>query len=195
VRPICAIKNLQKLDHKNVIKHENRGLPPRFSHNPQVPPQKNLKMTAHHLFTLGFINATFPGLSYNRIKFNGLDVLISLYSMKNPSALFKHASSASFAKNVTNALDLNDYFYESMSRVMPNDYLLEMLAKGEIRNMIDSGIAFPNIVKALWYSRLPCYEVEGMTGTFKSESSILKDCLWKGKKVKKGFISLMVSLT
>jgi len=137
----------------------------------------------HHFSTQGFINATFPGLSYDRIKFNGLDVLISLYSMKNPSALFKHASSASFAKNVTNALDLNDYFYESMSRVMPNDYLLEMLAKGEIRKMIDSGIAFPNIVKALWYSRLPCYEVEGMTGTFKSESSILKDCLWKGKKV------------
>ncbi len=40
-------KDFEKLDHKNAIKHVNRGFPPRFSHNPKYPPQKNFKMTVH----------------------------------------------------------------------------------------------------------------------------------------------------
>jgi hypothetical protein len=30
-------KDFEKLKHKNAIKHVNRGLPPRFSHNPMYP--------------------------------------------------------------------------------------------------------------------------------------------------------------
>jgi hypothetical protein len=37
---------LQKLDHKNAIKHENRGPPPKFSDIPKYHSQKKLKMTA-----------------------------------------------------------------------------------------------------------------------------------------------------
>ena len=40
-------KPKKKLDHQISIKHENRGPPPRFSHNPKYPPQKNLKMIVH----------------------------------------------------------------------------------------------------------------------------------------------------
>jgi hypothetical protein len=29
-------KDFEKLDHKNAIKHKNRGPPPRFSHNPKI---------------------------------------------------------------------------------------------------------------------------------------------------------------
>jgi hypothetical protein len=32
----------KKMDHKNAIKHKNRGPPHIFSHNPKYPPQKNL---------------------------------------------------------------------------------------------------------------------------------------------------------
>jgi hypothetical protein len=42
-------KDFEKLDHKNVIKHEIRGPPPKISHNPKCPPQNNLKMTASML--------------------------------------------------------------------------------------------------------------------------------------------------
>jgi hypothetical protein len=35
-------KDFEKLDHKIAIKRKNRGPPPRFSHNPKYPPQKNL---------------------------------------------------------------------------------------------------------------------------------------------------------
>ena len=66
------------------------------------------------------------------------------------------------------------------------DSRLTEIAQEDIRHLIDSGKSgreFRQIVSALWYSRLPCYEVEGITGSFKGESSILKDCLWKGKKV------------
>jgi hypothetical protein len=37
-------KDFEKFGHKIATKHENRG-PPRFSHKPQYPPQKNLKTT------------------------------------------------------------------------------------------------------------------------------------------------------
>ncbi len=35
-------KDFEKFDHKITIKQKNRGPPPRFSHNPKYPPQKNL---------------------------------------------------------------------------------------------------------------------------------------------------------
>ena len=37
-------KGFEKLDHKNAIKHENRGPPPRFSHNPKYPPSKKFEL-------------------------------------------------------------------------------------------------------------------------------------------------------
>ena len=40
-------QGFKKVGHKNAIKHENRGPPPRFFHNHMYPPQKNLKMTVH----------------------------------------------------------------------------------------------------------------------------------------------------
>jgi hypothetical protein len=39
-------KDFEELYHKNAIKHENRGPLPDFL-TPQVPPQKNFKMTVH----------------------------------------------------------------------------------------------------------------------------------------------------
>jgi hypothetical protein len=36
-------KDFEKLDHKNAIKHENRGPPPTFSHNPQFPTSKEIE--------------------------------------------------------------------------------------------------------------------------------------------------------
>jgi hypothetical protein len=37
-------KGFKKLEHKNAIKHENRGPPPRFSHNPKYPPSKKFEL-------------------------------------------------------------------------------------------------------------------------------------------------------
>jgi hypothetical protein len=44
---MTPLKRLKKLDHKNAIKYENIEPPPRFSHNPNYPPQKNFEMTVH----------------------------------------------------------------------------------------------------------------------------------------------------
>jgi hypothetical protein len=40
-------KDFKKLNHKNAIKHKNRGPPPKYFHNPEYPPQKKLKITVH----------------------------------------------------------------------------------------------------------------------------------------------------
>jgi hypothetical protein len=34
---VYPLKRLEKFEHKNAIKHKNRGPPPRFSHNPMCP--------------------------------------------------------------------------------------------------------------------------------------------------------------
>jgi hypothetical protein len=48
VPPHCTpSKDFEKLDHKNAIKHKNRGPPHRFSHYPKYPPKRKLKMTVH----------------------------------------------------------------------------------------------------------------------------------------------------
>jgi hypothetical protein len=39
------LKSLQKLDHKNTIKHENWGPPYYIFSQPQVPPTKEFEMT------------------------------------------------------------------------------------------------------------------------------------------------------
>jgi hypothetical protein len=47
-------RDFDKLDHKNAIKHINKGPPSRFFHNPKNPPKTNLKMTLHQLAVVKF---------------------------------------------------------------------------------------------------------------------------------------------
>jgi hypothetical protein len=56
-------KDFEKLDHKNAIKHENRGHPP--SHNPKYPLRKNLKMTEHlqYVSNISLYHPNYPNFS------------------------------------------------------------------------------------------------------------------------------------
>ena len=63
------LKSLQKLDHKNAIKHENRGPPSQIFSQPQVPPSKEFEMTVHLCYALSrctfdnFVASTEHGLT------------------------------------------------------------------------------------------------------------------------------------
>jgi len=52
-----------------------------------------------------------------------------------------------------------------------------------IFNNINQTIAFEALMSALWYSRLPCFDVNGITSSEMGEKSILKTCTWKGKPI------------
>ncbi len=45
---------------------------------------------------------------------------------------------------------------------------------------LDSKAAFPNLFELLWYSQLPCFDVEGVTSDYDGHRSLLKRCTWKG---------------
>jgi len=48
---------------------------------------------------------------------------------------------------------------------------------------INKTSGFEGIFSLLWYSGLPCFDVNGITSTFEGEKSVLKSCFWKGIKV------------
>ena len=43
--------------------------------------------------------------------------------------------------------------------------------------------ALEAIFSALWYSKLPCFDVKGVTSTKDGEKAVVKYCKWKGKEV------------
>ncbi len=50
-------------------------------------------------------------------------------------------------------------------------------------NKINQTIAFRAFMSALWYSRLPCFDINGITSSEMGEKSLLKTCLWKNKPI------------
>ena len=48
---------------------------------------------------------------------------------------------------------------------------------------LDQTASFKGIFTNLWYSSLPCYDVNGITSDHAGEKSLLKSCLWKGQKI------------
>ena len=43
--------------------------------------------------------------------------------------------------------------------------------------------SYDNLLELLWYTRLPCFDVKGVTSDKKDEKSVIKRCFWRGKSV------------
>jgi len=88
------IKRLWKFGHKNAIKHKKDS--PRFSHNPQLPPQKNLKMTVHLCFKSSFlIQVILKSRLYTNLPFTSdkLDKLPKSWKLFYSRAFWRNWSS------------------------------------------------------------------------------------------------------
>ena len=48
---------------------------------------------------------------------------------------------------------------------------------------IDFNASYHNFFELLWYSQLPCFDIENITSTVKDEISLIKRCFWKGKSM------------
>ena len=48
---------------------------------------------------------------------------------------------------------------------------------------LDLSAAFTAYFSSLWYSTLPCYDIQGMSAQKNGDSALLKKCLWKGVQV------------
>ena len=46
---------------------------------------------------------------------------------------------------------------------------------------INETTALKDLLSILWYSKLPCFDVQGISSEFQGEKSTVKSCWWKGK--------------
>ena len=59
----------------------------------------------------------------------------------------------------------------------------DIAAYNEIFKSFDMRIIYDSLFDLLWYSMMPCFDVKGLTSTFRDEMSIIKRCYWKGKAI------------
>ena len=48
---------------------------------------------------------------------------------------------------------------------------------------LDFTKSYEKLFELLWYSRLPCFDVKGITSKEKDEMSVIKRCYWRGEMV------------
>ena len=48
---------------------------------------------------------------------------------------------------------------------------------------LDLQKSFEHLFELLWYSQLPCFDVENVTSSVKDEMSLIKRCYWKGQEI------------
>ena len=48
---------------------------------------------------------------------------------------------------------------------------------------LDINKAYENLFEILWYSQLPCFDIQNITSESKDELSMIKRCYWKGQRV------------
>ena len=48
---------------------------------------------------------------------------------------------------------------------------------------LDLAKSYVKLLELLWYSRLPCFDVKGLTSEQKDEMSVIKRCYWRGEMV------------
>jgi hypothetical protein len=59
----------------------------------------------------------------------------------------------------------------------------EKLLLQNIFKNTDQKTVLHNFLSIMWYSKLPCFDIRGLTSDKDGEKSMLKLCQWKGKKV------------
>jgi hypothetical protein len=48
---------------------------------------------------------------------------------------------------------------------------------------MDLKSSYMTLFSLLWYMRLPCFDIKGLTAEKNGDSALLKDCTWKGLPV------------
>ena len=79
-------------------------------------------------------------------------------------------------QNTLNQLDLADPFYAGKI----NNEMEEMKKRFKGLNLTTS---FDAHFSMMWYSSLPCFDINGVTSASEGEKDLLKSCFWKGLKV------------
>ena len=127
-----------------------------------------------------FLNYTFPGLNgQNTTNLEHLSRLIILFNQKKPDAFIKSSQCALEAKTNIQSSNPLDFWLNPSNESAINFLDFKVGIQTQIQDL-DTVKSFKSLMSALWYSRLPCFDVQNVTGKNDEEKSILKNCQWKG---------------
>lgn len=112
---------------------------------------------------------------------NSLDLIISLLTVSKPDTLSQQLSLAIKSKLYTKGFlesrqDLITY-YQSISN---ESDIFRVIVEGFFANLTQASLE--PVLNMAWFSKLPCFEVPGLTGNFEGENTFLKYCTWKGNQ-------------
>jgi len=145
-----------------------------------------------------FLNLYAPGIKF----LDPFTDIIWLLSSKNPDLHIKafFDSSNSYSKYPINLENFTELIAPLMSlnqKAKSNntifEYLLDPIIKDahnaaakipidkfkSIYARLNKTVAFPGVFSILWYSTLPCFDVEGVTSSKDGDKSLLRYCTWK----------------
>ena len=78
------------------------------------------------------------------------------------------------------SLDIYFKDQESSKVKMENDANQQKKAFKESFKKMNSDINYRALFELLWYTQLPCFDVENVTSEYKDQYGMLKGCIWKG---------------
>jgi len=126
----------------------------------------------------GFMSETFPNIDPH-LSHLTLDVIISLLSISKPQILMKKLDQGIFnfkpykGMDVTRINVMHHWMAQGIKESIFQSITQELFANLTMKSL-------EPVMKMLWFSKLPCFDIPGMTGMTKGENTFLKHCLWRG---------------
>ncbi len=149
-------------------------------------------------YYISFLEHALPGIKPDEAVVD----IVRLLSSKNPDTLLKAKAITSDGSVGYLPKNMAIFANSSWTSQHPNqglsfDLLLNPALKADQANrsnqsilryklMFDSlnkSASLPFLFSTLWYSTMPCFEVQGVTSDKPGQNSILKLCQWKGKTI------------
>ena len=133
------------------------------------------------------MNSTFPHINH-WVSYNSLDLIISLLTLSKPQTMVNLLNTGILNSQYTKghlAVD-EDMISQYKSRGI-KWAIYDAIAKDFFANLTINSLE--PVLKMAWFSKLPCFDIPGVTGTFDGENTFLKYCSWKGKTIIESFLS------
>ena len=108
--------------------------------------------------------------------FSSMAILIAFQTTRNPESMFQNVG-----RNLTHIVS---ELFDQKLRNASDKYALYVRKQMQLAfQSTDQSQTLISYLSTLWYSRLPCFDVEGITSEEEGEKTMIKICKWKGKTI------------
>jgi hypothetical protein len=121
-----------------------------------------------------------PGIPGNT-NVSSLGLLVGLQIASNPDGLMRSVTINHMNGDGISLLEL--WMNPAYNAEIEKNYKVNENYYKDLFKRLDLSKAFTAYFSSLWYSTLPCYDIQGMSALKNGDSALLKKCLWKGVQV------------